>query len=696
MSRPLFAAVLSGLTLLPATAFAATTTVDEKMQDVRDMFSSPYQEEDYYRTDRLLLTATKRRMAVREAPAIATVITADEIAAMGARNLMDVLATVPGIGISSNEQGYYMFDVRGISTVKSEKILLLIDGHSVNKNYAGSGLVNFGDFLSVDNIRQVEVVRGPGSALYGANAFVAVINVITKEAYELEGMEMKVSGGSFGTSKLSALGGNVFDNGLQFFGSLNYWQTDGPESTIAQDRWRGTALTLAPGEADTSYDALELLLKLAYKDFSYEGHLVNNRRGAYIGFGNSLTHENSLEFQNFWHELTYRHPLASSLTGTAKVYWDHFAQDASVELMPPGFRGSYPEGMIGGPKCKDSTVGGEMQLDYDLTDRNHLLWGLHYEKMKQYDVQSISNFNPTTYAYLGGVQDISAWGNWNKDARREIYAVYLQDEWEVINAVKLTAGVRYDHYSDFGDTTNPRAGLVWNFSKQGEIKLLYGQAFRAPNFSELYNDNNPSLMGNELLEPEKITTYEAAVGYRLTERLGVDLNYFYMDISNQIVRDTSVTPNDYANIGGSVSDGIEFVLNYRFSAEDYLKLTYTYQDPRDAVTDEALPFVPNQRVGGSLNRALSRDISAHVDVLWTGKRSRPSDDPRAEIDPYTTVNLTVTAKRLFHGLEIQAAIYNLFDERYADPDLSGPSRYIPDDYPRAGISGMLTIGCKLR
>ncbi|MDH5297658.1 MAG: TonB-dependent receptor [Desulfobulbaceae bacterium] len=689
--------LLVSLTVLAALAVGTgpaqgATTDKEKLEEVREMFSSKYQEEDYYRTDRLLLTATKRKMSLREAPAIATVITADEIAAMGARNLMDVLQTVPGIGVSRNEQGFFMFDVRGISTVKSEKILLMIDGHSLNKNYTSSGLVNFGDYLSVDNIRQIEIVRGPGSALYGDSAFVAVINVITKEAYDLEGVEVKLSGGSFDTTKLSIVGGDIFDNGLQAFGSLNYWQTSGPDLTIAQDQWRGTAITRAPGDADTTFEALELFVKLAYKDLTYEGHLVDNSRGVYIGFANALTDDNHLKFQNFWHELAYRRALTPSLTGTAKLYWDHFEQDAMVQLQPPGFNGSFPEGMIGGPMCKASTVGGELQFDYDLTARNHLLLGLHYEKMRQYDVQTFANYDVNN-AYLGGVVN-RYWALWNKDAKRESYAAYLQDEWEVVNNVKLTAGVRYDHYNDFGDTTNPRAGLVWNFSKKGEIKLLYGEAFRAPNFSELYNDNNPSLMGNEALEAEEITTYEAAIGYRLTEKLGVDLNYFYLEIANQINRDTTVAPNVYANIGGTVSDGVECVLNYQFGAEDYLKLRYTYQDPRDADTDRALPFVPHQRVGGSVNYALSRNISAHADVSWTGERSRPSGDSRAAVDPYTTVNVAVTAKNFYRGLEIRGAIYNLFDERYVDPDLSGATQYIPYDYPRAGISGMVTVAYK--
>lgn len=187
---------------------------------------------------------------------------------MGARNLMDVLKMVPGIGISRNEQGFFMFDIRGISTVSSEKILLMIDGHSLNKNYIGSGLKFIADHLSVKNIRQVEVVRGPGSALYGTNAFVAVINVITKDTKDLEGLEVFLTGGSFKTKKIDVLGGKNYANGVQVFGSLDYWQTDGPDLLIESDLLTGTPFSMAPGYADTAYEAIELLLKVTYKNFS--------------------------------------------------------------------------------------------------------------------------------------------------------------------------------------------------------------------------------------------------------------------------------------------------------------------------------------------------------------------------------------------------------------------------------------------
>ncbi|MCE1227178.1 MAG: Plug domain-containing protein, partial [Geobacteraceae bacterium] len=107
-----------------------------------------------------LVTATKRPTSLRKAPAIATIITADEIRNMGARNLLDVLKMVPGFGVSINEFGTLMIEVRGIRTGTSEKILVMIDGHSLNRNTNGSVLVyNVASKLPVENIRQVEVVR---------------------------------------------------------------------------------------------------------------------------------------------------------------------------------------------------------------------------------------------------------------------------------------------------------------------------------------------------------------------------------------------------------------------------------------------------------------------------------------------------------------------------------------------------------
>lgn len=201
-----------------------------------DSPSAPQQSEGSGRTELLLffeekdlVTATKRHSPLRKAPAIATIITANEIRNMGAQNLLDLLKMVPGISIATTEYGSNMIEVRGIRTAYNEKILLMIDGHSINKTSSGGGLYLLADILPLENIKQVEVVRGPGSALYGSNAFMATINIITRDAIDIYGLEVKIGGGSFDTFKGSLTGGAEYEDDLKISGNFDYFRTNGPK-----------------------------------------------------------------------------------------------------------------------------------------------------------------------------------------------------------------------------------------------------------------------------------------------------------------------------------------------------------------------------------------------------------------------------------------------------------------------------------
>ncbi|MBI5639720.1 MAG: TonB-dependent receptor [Nitrospirae bacterium] len=647
----------------------------------------------YFKPEELEIS-TRRAIPLLKAPAIATVITDGEIHNMGARTLTDVLKLVPGMGIAITDSGFFRVEVRGTVTGQSEKVLIMIDGHGLNRNPAGSAFPFFLDYLSVDNIKKIEIVRGPGSALYGSNAFVAVINIITKSAEDIEGAHLSVSGGSFDTRKYNLLAGKTFNNGLKIAGSIDYMKTDGPDLRITRDRLSGTPFTTAPGNADTRFEGAGIYFEASYKNLTYRSQYLANDRGAYIGLGYALTDFNSIKSDNFWQELTYSHSFTEKFSSKIKLYYDYFNQDWLVKVFPDGFAGSFPNGAIGGPKARDRTIGGEIQLDYSISDTNHLLAGIDYEELKQYDVKAISNFNPNTGAYIGPVQDISAWGNWNRNVKRYIFAAYYQDEWEIKDNLSLTAGVRYDHYSDFGDTTNPRLGIVWRFLENADLKLLYGQAFRAPTFTELYSINNPTIMGNPDLAPEKIRTYEAGIGYTYSKRFRLELNYFYNDIDDLIVRDPSTSPGSYANLGKAKSDGIEAVLTGKYSYDNYWKIAYSWQDPRDSHTGERIAFVPGSRASAGVNYGFSKYLVSHADVLWTGSRPRPAGDTRDDVASYTTVDLTLTLRNIYKTLEIQAAIHNLFNKKYEDPDLSGASRFIPYDYPREGISALFRVSYK--
>ncbi|HXE97432.1 MAG TPA: TonB-dependent receptor plug domain-containing protein, partial [Dongiaceae bacterium] len=261
-----------------------------------------------------LVTATKRPTSLRRAPAIATIISADEIRNMGARNLADVLKMVPGFGISINEYGLTIIEVRGVRSSTSEKILVMIDGHSLNKNITGSAFYPYAEMLPMENVKQVEVVRGPGSALYGNSAFVATINIITRNAEEINGLEVKGGGGNFDSYKGNLVGGKAIGDKLTVSGSLDHQQTNGPKLTVEADALSGNPpsfpfptapFSQAPGTPGLSLKQTDAFLKVGYGDLSFRGGYRTIRKDAFVGFGYALTDDNYGHYDTYWSELAY-------------------------------------------------------------------------------------------------------------------------------------------------------------------------------------------------------------------------------------------------------------------------------------------------------------------------------------------------------------------------------------------------------
>jgi iron complex outermembrane receptor protein len=340
---------------------------------------------------------------------------------------------------------------------------------------------------------------------------------------------------------------------------------------------------------------------------------------------------------------------------------------------------------------KTRNIGFEEQLSWDFIEDHHLIAGASFDVLRQYGTHQQANYNPNTFAPIGPVQDVV---NWNKDVTRNLWALYGQYEWQALDNLNITAGGRYDHYSDFGGTTNPRVAVVWSFWENADLKLLYGKAFRAPNFVELYNVNNPSIVGNPNLKPEKVETYEAGFTYRLNRLFAAELNYFYSAIDNMIVWNTTTSPAHYDNIGKAITQGIEFGVNGSYESDIYWKLSYAWQDSCDGDTKKPLPYVPAQRAKASLNYALNKYVNLHTDLLWTGVRPRAEGDTRSQMPSYFTADMAVTFRNFLKTLEIQAAVKNMFDQRFSDPDTSGAAKSVPGDFPRPGISALLTASYK--
>lgn len=651
--------------------------------------SSALEEElRYLQAENYVITATRTKEDIEKCGASVTVITEDQIRKMGARDLFDILQIVPGIGITQNSIGQGEIEARGIKTTFSEKVLVLVDGHSINNQLVNGGFQTGFGGLVVENMKRVEVVRGPGSALYGANAFLAVVNVITKEAEDAEGLTVTLHGGAYDTAGANVLYGKTGPYGDAVV-NYNYYDTDGLRAEFERDAIGASGRTTA---YKTKHD---LDIKLGSDGYRLHARFAGNEHGPFVGLGDVLSDETEFDFTDFFLDVSKTYKVNDRLSIAPRVYYDHLKWENFFELYPEGFDGFgvglYPDGVLilSGITC--SKFGGEVVANYTINETNKAVFGVSYEENKQFDVVDERNYDGTTGQPLpGGYQDVSDDPSqvWASDQDRSILAFFVEDIWDIREDLRLVLGARYDNYDDFGGTLNPRASAIWEFADGYNLRILYGSAFREPTFAELYNQNNPMIVGNPGLEPEEIDTYEIAVSGQFTDNLRGRLTGFRNEIDNLIAQGV---PN--VNTGEATVTGGELEFSYSFRPGSYFAVNYTLQDAEEKVTGERVPDTPKQRANLMLNVGLPYDWDLWTHVQLKGSTIRAVGDGRDDVDSYGTVNVALTTPTLLgcEGLSFSVGVWNLFDKDCVDP--SSPSLGVAkSDYPRPGRTAFVRMG----
>ncbi len=647
--------------------------------------------------------ASKREEKATRAPSIITVITSEEIENIGAKTLTDILRIVPGFDlIKAGDFGDINVGARGVREA-TDRIKVLIDGHTLNAPYSG-GTDFFFDDLPLRNVEKIEIIRGPGSALYGANSFLAVINIITKDASDLDGIEVAAGFGTYDTQEYSVSFGKSL-RGVDVSGFADYYNTNGFSETIKKDPMVGQPFSITPGDTDDSRNKLDLYLKSTYKNINFIGKYMNKDVEPFTGSNFVLTEDGENKFNFAMGEINYNFDVGEKLSIKPRVYYDQYDIEFFVQPFPDGFAipsdvdgdgdiEEFPDGMLARGVTTNRRLGAEIQMDYEISENNTFTLGFDYKWEKQDNVTFHANFNPPNSASLGSIQDVSD-TNWIRRVYRQVWAIYLQDKWNIAGNLSFTFGVRHDHYSDFEGTTNPRTGLIWDFLDDYTLKILYGQAFRAPAFNELYVINNPVLEGNPNLKPETIRTYEVGLGHKFTNKISANVNYFFNVIRDEIAAgspNSSGTVPVFENQGGSNIQGIEFevkadLANYWNDA--YVFANYTYQDAESK--GDPLPDVPKHKGNIGVNAAITKYLNANLHAFISGDRARAEKDARSDSPGYAIVNLTLIAKEFFNDMKIKGSLFNLLDKKYDDP---AQINTISTDLPRPGRTFYLELEYK--
>ncbi|HYD93934.1 MAG TPA: TonB-dependent receptor [Noviherbaspirillum sp.] len=593
-------------------------------------------------------SASRFVQKLSEAPSAVSVVTAADIKAFGWRTLSDILRSMRGLYVS-NDRNYSYLGARGFLRPGdyNTRFLLLVDGNRNNDAVFDQAATGTEFMLDVDLIERVEFVPGPGSSIYGANAFFGVVNIITRRGRDMDGAQASVEVGSDGMRKARASYGLRDDGGAEVLLAASRYRRDGADLYFPEfdspATGNGVARRLDHDRSDSVF------MKGSLGPFSLSvAHSERSKGVPTASFSQVFNDPRSRTIDaHTFVDAGYRLQLAADTEFSSRLHWGRYEyQGDYVYDLPPL--------IVNRDVANAHWWGAEAKLVTTRHAGHKLVMGVEHQN--DYRREQI-NFDIDPFQPLL---------NDRRAGRRT--GIYLQDEYTLRPDVLFNAGGRYDHDSATGQHQfNPRLALIWKATPATTLKALYGTAFRAPNAYELYYDL-PGAGGqkaNPSLKAERIRTQELSAEHHLSPNTRVTASLFRNTVSDLITQ--TEDPADgllvFRNLNRAVAHGTEVELEKAWSGGAVLRTGYSWQKARGAGGGD-LVNSPRHLAKFNLSAPLLRTgWRAGAEAQYVGRRLTL----RGETAGYWLANLTLSALRLAPGLELSASVYNLFDRRYADP-----------------------------
>lgn len=628
-----------------------------------------------------VVTATRTETPVEDLSVSVTVITKDDIDNMHAKTVDDVLSKAAGVQIRrnkglSNTGSHTTIYMRG--TGSASRVLVLKDGIPLNSTYIGS--VNIWGSMSVENIEKIEIVRGASSALYGSSAMGGVINIITSSAKkEATTGSVSLEGGTFDTYVGNANIRTSTDR-FKFRTSAGQKQTDGYKY-YKGEKWK-------------SY----------YK--KPENKLIDVSLGGDIWLGESIL---SLDYEYF---------LEDSLSATSNQYdgetiTQNFMLSYGLPLWETDFKmkSYYFDYAYKTEARKDSTPGEYVDFYYD-ADIPKDEWGLMLQTSKELGNNRMTVGSDlkwgkcdSNYTYANGERNFS--GN------QELYSFFANDELFIGDKLILNAGVRYDHWKNYGadfyddtsgtarkidypDTTDeawsPKAGVVYKFTEDTRLRASFGTGFKAPSLYYLYKSGPHGSsrydLANPDLGPEKMQwSYDAGFDIKPNENLKVGLTW-YQSSFKDFIGDKTLEPGEVppwftpddgmtvvqkVNMGRVDIQGVEAAMEYAFDSRWSAFVNYTYnvskikkfkEDP--SCEGNYLSHTPRHmtKIGFIYDNPALFTFSTFLTNIGERYGDFKNTDEK-KLEAYQVIDMRVSRK-LFKGMDLFLSIDNLTDEEYSE------------------------------
>ncbi len=608
--------------------------------------------------------AAKRPQAAVAAPSSVTVISRQEIRRFGYRTLAEVLRSVRGF-YTSYDRNYGYVGTRGFLRPGdfNDRILLLVNGHTYNDDVYQQAYVDPAFGIDLEAIERVEVIRGPGSALYGGNALLAVINVVTSTGAEQPGIEPRVETGSFGRKRGQVRVGHVFESGVDAFASGSVLDLDGQQELFFPEFSRPETHNGVARDADAER-ALSFFGSARFRGFTLQGGA--NTREKHVptaSYGTTFNDPGTMTIDSRpYAELAYSSTdLLPGIVTVGRAYYDSFYYHGTYIF------GSGAERTKNEDFASSHWFGSEIRLRREIFHANELTIGAEY------------TYHPNAYQEnfnLGGerfLDDSRSFGT---------FGAYGQDEWSPLPPLTLVGGVRFDRSYGGLEQVSPRAALIWNPVQETYLKLLYGHAFRAPNlYEQYYASTGVGFLEPGPLDPERMNTYEIALEQAVWFQAQVSASVYHYEIRNLIdqiivqIPESQSSLLQFRNLSSARATGGEIELRVALPRKVDGRVSYCLEDAR-AKGGKRLTNSPRHLGIFALSAPLPLRAQAGAELIVVGPRLTLQ---RRALDTVTLANLNLTFETGIPNLDFAVGLYNLLNQYYADP---GGSEHRQDSIPQ--------------
>jgi len=624
-----------------------------------------------------IYTASQENEKAARSPAAISIITAQQIKEWGVTSIHDAISLLPGIVKSETYLGQTTQTFRGVTPgLFNNKSLYLINGHPSYESLFGSTLL---DFVPIEIVDRIEVVRSPASVLYGTNSISGVINIITKQGKENSDQV------TFRAGSNSHMYGSLVHHDENFSMAASVQRDDGYDYTGTNDEF-GNIVDL-----DYRYDVENIYVDSYGDDWRIHGAFFNREKAMYginpwawqngtfknfAGYFDANKNYNIKTGElNFW----LRYDLSDKDIHVNQFPFPASSADCSAFNTPTTSPPLPPTGSCDDSARNASTVINkveryslEVQFKDNITENINYIVGGTVEQQKSTPLLFISDLDgsTTTDAYANNQETNTA-------------AIYTQIKYQMNDDTLFVAGIRAENNSEnAGSGIMPKLGLTYQLVPETYIKVLYSEAFRSPMFIEKYVDLNNVLMGDPDLERETIQTFEIGIDSQINENNKLQLSAYTLNLEDEILRFPLPAPSPatvYDNGAGKKMNGLEIEWKSIISKQLELIINAAYVDGEDkSLNEKDAPLIANETLNAILTYHITKNLSTTFTAQHIGEKDVVSSitDERSTLDSYQLVNFITNYKINQHNVKL--IFNNITDERYSYPE---PVRRKVDDVP---------------